>query len=489
MRPERVNNTNNARRLHTPPAEIDVPDVQQRTGTPDAGHRSVDSDDHDTFETGSSLEASSFSPAPIDDPIIAENDSNPLTVADVTPNNVIQLRGNANAGATNVRAANTLANASVDSRSGSTRRPYTLAEPEGRLAGTQFASARNESISSAPQRDPTVQDNQNGKYADLSQDAYQVEGRGDIVPEGYERIDVQDNTDSGLAGSAYYNEATNELVIAYRGTEATAGPKDLEADIALFTGQRNPQTADALAYADEVQRLAQAQGLEVDKITYTGHSLGGGLATEVAALRSIQNGEENQAVVFEAPGSQRSLEGHLGRRLTSAELSRLQGDQINYRTDTPISGPNNPVSQTRHHTSSLVNLDMQQSPSKGVLDDIYRDSGLGWPEYTLQQHNLGRIRDIVNSDRGVGLDPNVTEAEAERFRRAFESTIVPTRNPFGKLGNLQRRNSFPNGLSVGTMVLSKARLNRSASASVTFGSRPTPRSLFTISRIRPKLCC
>jgi len=313
------------------------------------------------------------------------------------------------------------------------------------LASTR-STGGNRAGSTEP-RQPTLNDSKNAPYARMAQDSYQLENSGDLTPEGFQRIDVQDNTDSGMAAAAYYNADSNELVIAYRGTEPTT-TQDLAADAQLFRGKSNPQAEDANNYAERIQQMAAEQGLDVDNITYTGHSLGGALATEVSALRQLTEGEENSAIVFEGPGSQKSLEQNLGRELSAQELDQVQESQVNYRTNTPISGPNNPVSNTRHHTSELVNLNMERTPSDSPLEEIRRHIPAPGPavvnflQYSLEQHDIGRIADIMEQSRWIGLDQEASAAEANRFKDAFEARIEPSNNLFDKFENLQLRNEY-----------------------------------------------
>ncbi len=324
-----------------------------------------------------------------------------------------------------------------------------LTSTSSQIQANQFAATISQNQPSQPEpRQPNLSDNVNAKYARLSDAVYQQIIPSEQIPEGYEQISTQGNTDTGLAGAAFYNNETNELVIAYRGTEMNT-IEDLRADYKLARGKSNPQTQDALAYADAVVKQAQAEGLEVDQITFTGHSLGGGIATEVAGLRMLQGGEENQAIVFEAPGTQRSLESHLGQDLTTSQAQQLRSSQVNYRTDTPISGPNNPVSATRYHTAELVNLNMERIPSETPLQELQRHLPLPGPalkdfwDYTInEQHNIGRIADIMEQERGIGLDPEASAQEAQRFKAAFEERIVPSDNLFDKLENLQKRNEY-----------------------------------------------
>ena len=263
-------------------------------------------------------------------------------------------------------------------------------------------------------RQPTKEDGQYAPYSALSMAAYNNPGA-NLPPPPFTELATQKNTDNGLAGAAYYNPETKELVVAFRGTEPTTW-SDLKADANLLFGNKNPQVDDGLAFANKVQQMAMKNGLPVEQITFTGHSLGGAVATEVAALRQLQGGESNRAVVFEGAGSENSLEDRLGRDLTTQEKDALARTQINFMTNTPISSPDSKISATRDHTASLVRLNM--GPSKPGADPISN---------VLEQHSISRVHDIMSSENGIGLDPQVSAAAAEQFKRAYNDSFGAAR--------------------------------------------------------------
>jgi hypothetical protein len=76
---------------------------------------------------------------------------------------------------------------------------------------------------------------------------------------------------SGFETVAFRNDATGEIVISFAGTDFSEKP-DLIADGLLGLGLVNQQLIDAAIFYKKVQ---QACG---NNITFTGHSLGGGLA-------------------------------------------------------------------------------------------------------------------------------------------------------------------------------------------------------------------
>ncbi len=107
------------------------------------------------------------------------------------------------------------------------------------------------------------------------------------APDGWMRIDWQeDRTFTGFSAGIYKNIATGEVVIAYTGTN------DLIADPLNWTagmGIPAPQIFEAMAYYLDYRR----EHPEVTDISFTGHSLGGGLASLMSVFFN------KQAVVFD----------------------------------------------------------------------------------------------------------------------------------------------------------------------------------------------
>lgn len=127
------------------------------------------------------------------------------------------------------------------------------------------------------------------EYTQFATGVYAASDRNYIAPPaGWTRIDWQPDKWTGFSAGVYKNDLTNEIVIAYTGTN------DRIADLLNWTaglGVPAPQIYDAMAYYF-VFRAAYPTA----NITFTGHSLGGGLASLMAVLF------DKQATVFdEAP--------------------------------------------------------------------------------------------------------------------------------------------------------------------------------------------
>lgn len=102
-------------------------------------------------------------------------------------------------------------------------------------------------------------------YANLSNAAY---GSG-AVPMGWTLLTATSSSKTGFAAMAVRNEATGEIVIAYRGTD---GIKDLTgSDLQLALQNEVPdQYPEAAAFYETIRNEYGANA----NITLTGHSLG-----------------------------------------------------------------------------------------------------------------------------------------------------------------------------------------------------------------------
>ena len=135
-------------------------------------------------------------------------------------------------------------------------------------------------------------------YARLSRAAYET---GDPIPDGWRKVDAEElkklgidpselNTANGMQATIYQN-ADGKYVLAFRGTELDREfSKDGWADLQGATGASD-QVHEAI---DLSIKLARAVGRE--NVDFTGHSLGGELAS-AAALATGGN-----AVTFNAAG-------------------------------------------------------------------------------------------------------------------------------------------------------------------------------------------
>lgn len=138
-------------------------------------------------------------------------------------------------------------------------------------------------------------------YAWLAKDAYQnrphdVE-RNPISIHGhqYEVIGYA-ATPSGFHATAYRQVGTNDIVIAYRGTDLNIKHhplttiQDVATDAIMVADKANAQATDARKFAQAVLDYAKQHDITRDHVTVTGHSLGGTLA-EIAASQCHLHGQ------------------------------------------------------------------------------------------------------------------------------------------------------------------------------------------------------
>ncbi len=166
-------------------------------------------------------------------------------------------------------------------------------------------------------------------YARLAQAAYET---GDPIPDGWRKVDADElkklgidpselNTVNGMQASVYQN-ADGKYVVAFRGTElglTLEGAKDVVADAQGATGVSH-QVEDAINLST---KIAQAVGRE--NVDFTGHSLGG----ELASAAALATG--GAAVTFNAAGLSD----------TSQALARGKCiDNFGYDAQAPMDGSN-----------------------------------------------------------------------------------------------------------------------------------------------------
>ena len=121
----------------------------------------------------------------------------------------------------------------------------------------------------------------NFEYAQLSGRAYDalLPANRTPVPLGWEEIISPISTFYGFSGGAYFKASTNEVVISYTGTNENADW--IFANPQLTAGVMSPHISAAVALYQDIKAMPQFAGGTV-KYSFTGHSLGAGLASLMA---------------------------------------------------------------------------------------------------------------------------------------------------------------------------------------------------------------
>ncbi len=135
-------------------------------------------------------------------------------------------------------------------------------------------------------------------YAKLADAIYDFDN---VTIDSWKLIESNGNS-SGMDAGVYKNRDTNEIALAFRGTETCDFPcsfKELEdtardaiADAAIGIGTVSDQFKDAFRFAQGV-----VSRYPDTKITVTGHSLGGGLAQAIGAVLGLETFAFNSSPV------------------------------------------------------------------------------------------------------------------------------------------------------------------------------------------------
>ena len=133
------------------------------------------------------------------------------------------------------------------------------------------------------------------EYMQFSTRVYAASDRNKIgIPEGWEEVDHVPARFTGFSAGIFRNKGTGEIVIAYTGTNDKIGDR-----MNVGLGVPAPQIFEAMSYYLDFRKAHP----EATNISFTGHSLGGGLASLMALFF------DKQATVFgEAPSELAAVE-------------------------------------------------------------------------------------------------------------------------------------------------------------------------------------
>ncbi|MBQ2984511.1 MAG: DUF2974 domain-containing protein [Candidatus Gastranaerophilales bacterium] len=164
--------------------------------------------------------------------------------------------------------------------------------------------------------------------AKLAQDCSEHDGLGKI--DGFNSIKKIENAKTGFAASVYKNDFTDEIVISYRATKNQAGVENV---LQMMEEKIPSQFQDAQKLYKQIQKEFPTQ-----KITVSGHSLGGSLAQLVAAKNP-----NVKAITFDSFGTSSIIKANKKSFLENASC-------INYRTNGSF------ISALRQHPGKTMSI-------------------------------------------------------------------------------------------------------------------------------------
>jgi len=174
------------------------------------------------------------------------------------------------------------------------------------------------------------------------------------VPPGALGLVDQDLDDGDFDARIFQNPVTSEYVVVFRGTDDL---RDVLDDLGQFNGESSNQYRAAASLGRRLNTLRPNHN-----ISFSGHSLGGGLAT-TAALASGRRATVFNAAALHADTAQQ-LQLNISRAATLVENLTVDGEIVTTAQDTPHLPPGaNPFPS---HDAHLYPRDLVSNPAPGA---------------------------------------------------------------------------------------------------------------------------
>jgi len=161
------------------------------------------------------------------------------------------------------------------------------------------------------------------EYVPIAEHIYSAE-EGDVTDNGWEVIRIVENSESGFRGGIYQKiiDGKTEYIFATEGTTPTS-MKDWSNNISQVLDGASPQYLESVALAGDLSN-------QYGGISFTGHSLGGGLASANALA------VEGKAVTFNTAGLSGASKSDLDIAGNSANISAyvVRGEILDYSQST-----------------------------------------------------------------------------------------------------------------------------------------------------------
>ena len=270
-------------------------------------------------------------------------------------------------------------------------------------------------------------------YARLAQAAYE---EGDPIPDGWRKVDADElkklgidpselDTANGMQASVYQN-ADGKYVLAFRGTEPSRqAALDIANDIAGGT-ITSPQVLEAINVST---KLAKAVGRE--NVVFTGHSLGG----ELASAGALATG--GKAVTFNAAG------------LSATNEALARGNCLNnFGTQSPMDGSNvkaysyalDPLNNTQDglHNSGLLGpgpLDIFAPRAYGERHTIPASEGASFSDGIEYNHNVERMYGALDAQYENPSANHIAASGAPTLTVAAGNVVTGCANGLAEVGN------------------------------------------------------
>ncbi|HEX7816456.1 XVIPCD domain-containing protein [Dyella sp.] len=250
--------------------------------------------------------------------------------------------------------------------------------------------------------------------------------------QNYEVFGYSADPVTGFHGTAYLNKDTNQVVIAYRGTDPSSEHQltrvqDVAVDATMVRDKVNPQIPLADAFTQQMIDKAAKLGIPKDQITAAGHSLGGTETQIEASQFGLQAATYNAYgaadMGYKAPADPNQITNyvmagdvvsagnhHLGNVVTLASPQDIQSMKDGRYIDAPPgSQPPNPflAMSLADHSATHFSPDNNTTPS--VLDPkVFAQYE---KNYTDNKEAIDTYRNDVYRERGE-LSAALRQAQA-----------------------------------------------------------------------------
>ncbi|TGN17912.1 DUF2974 domain-containing protein [Leptospira idonii] len=177
-----------------------------------------------------------------------------------------------------------------------------------------------------------------------------------------------ENKDSGLHSDLFFDKNTEKYVLAFRGTDSFL---DAWIDIKNIVGVVTDQHQQAMDLAQSLDRLPEFK----NKLTFTGHSLGGGLASAAAGITgstafTFNSANLNDATRTAMGDNANGLENRVNYYYLPGELASLGQDSFNLSAEGNRTALDGQLGRPWLVQRGFINLHSNQLMTNVLYNDI-----------------------------------------------------------------------------------------------------------------------